>query len=92
MHGILELNDRRASRRRVLVLAASAAALGGVGWTGLAFAADAPKATQKSVSYQNHPKAGKGCNTCKAFQPPSKCKTVEGPVEAGGWCDKYVKN
>jgi hypothetical protein len=82
---------RLASRRRVLGLAAGALALGGAGAAGLAGAA-AAKASQKSVDYQSHPKAGKGCNTCNAFQPPSKCKTVESPVEAGGWCSQYKKS
>jgi hypothetical protein len=82
---------RMASRRRVLGLTAGALVVGGLGGARLATAA-AAKATQKSVSYQNHPKAGKSCNTCNAFQPPSKCKTVESPVEAGGWCDKYKAN
>ena len=82
---------RTASRRGVLVLAAGALALGSVSGAGLAAAA-AVKASQKSVDYQNHPKAGKGCNTCNAFQPPSKCKTVESPVEAGGWCSQYKKS
>jgi hypothetical protein len=80
---------RMASRRRVLQLTAGVFALSGMGVARLATAA-AAKSTQKSVDYQNHPKGGHGCNSCKAFQPPSKCKTVEGPVEAGGWCSQYV--
>ena len=59
---------------------------------GVAAAADKPKSTQKAVSYQDHPKAGKSCNTCNAFQGPNKCKTVEGYIEARGWCDKYKAN
>lgn len=90
MHSLMDLTGRRASRRGVLSLAAGVLVLAGVGSAGLAAAADKPKSTQKSVDYQNHPKAGHGCNSCKAFQPPSKCKTVEGPVEAGGWCSQYV--
>jgi hypothetical protein len=82
---------RTASRRGVLGLAAGALALGGVSAAGLA-AATAAKATHKSVDYQSHPKGGKGCNTCNVFQPPSKCKTVESPVEAGGWCSQYKKS
>lgn len=54
-------------------------------------AADSVKKSQKSVDYQGHAKGGKSCNTCNAFQPPSKCKTVEGYVEPAGWCNAYAK-
>ena len=81
---------RAASRRGVLVLAAGALALGSVSAAGLADAAAAKK-SQKSVDYQGHAKGGKSCNTCNAFQPPSKCKTVEGYVEPAGWCNLYKK-
>jgi hypothetical protein len=77
------------SRRRVLAGAARLAigtmVLGAAG-TAMAGA----KSSQKSVEYQTHPKAGKSCNTCKDFQPPAACKTVEGMVQASGWCDKYT--
>lgn len=79
-----------ASRRRVLGLTAGALVLGGLSGAGLAVAA-ADKATQKAVSYQDHPKGGKSCNQCNAFQGPNKCKTVEGYIEARGWCDKFKK-
>ena len=71
-------------------MAAGALVLGSVSLAGLA-AADAAKKSQKSVDYQGHAKGGKSCNTCKAFQPPSKCKTVEGYVEPAGWCNLYEK-
>ena len=54
-------------------------------------AVDAAKKSQKSVDYQGHAKGGKSCSNCKAFQPPSKCKTVEGYVEPAGWCNLYEK-
>jgi hypothetical protein len=82
---------RMASRRRVLCLSAWALTLSGFGFARLAVA-DAPRATQKAVSYQDHPKGGKCCNQCKASEAPTKCKTVEGYVEARGWCDKWVKS
>jgi len=80
--------DLTPSRRRVLAgavtLAAGVAALGAGGAM-----ADPAKSSQKAVEYQSHPKAGHSCNTCKDFKPPQACKTVEGPIEASGWCDKY---
>jgi hypothetical protein len=80
----------RTSRRSVLGLAAGALVVAGIGSAGFA-AADAPKKPQKSVDYQGHAKGGKSCNTCKAFQPPAKCKTVDGYVEPAGWCNLYEK-
>ena len=77
-----------ASRRQFMALTAGAIALSSVG----AATAAAAKSSQKSVSYQSHPKGGHGCNTCNAFQPPTKCKTVDGPVEASGWCSQYKAN
>lgn len=83
--------DLRTSRRRVLSsaahLALGALVLGGIAASATSAAAKSP---QKSVDYQTHPKAGHGCNTCKDFQPPTNCKSVEGPVQASGWCNKYV--
>jgi hypothetical protein len=81
----------RTSRRRVLGLAVGALVIAGSGSASAAEVAK-PKKAQKAVDYQGHPKGGKGCNTCKAFQPPSKCKTVESPVEAGGWCNLYERS
>lgn len=80
---------RAASRRRVLGLAAGALAFGALGPAALA--AVQAKSSQKAVEYQTHPKGGHGCNSCKVFQPPAACKTVEGPVQASGWCDKYAR-
>ncbi|HEX2817800.1 MAG TPA: hypothetical protein VHN39_15515 [Phenylobacterium sp.] len=81
---------RTASRRRILGLAAGALAFSGV--SAAALAAVQAKSSQKAVEYQTHPKGGHGCNSCKVFQPPTACKTVESPVQASGWCDKYARN
>jgi hypothetical protein len=81
--------DLMTSRRRVLTGAATlslaALVLGG----GSAAAATA-KSSQKSVDYQPHPKGGHGCNSCKDFIPQTSCKTVESPIQASGWCNKYA--
>jgi hypothetical protein len=76
-----------ASRRRVLAGAAGLALI--VLTAGVAQAAPA-KSSQKAVEYQTHPKAGHACNTCKDFKPPGSCKSVEGDIEASGWCNKYT--
>lgn len=82
--------DLMASRRRILsgaaTLALGALVLGGVAGT----AAASTKSSQKSVDYQTHAKGGHSCNTCKDFVPQTNCKTVEGPVQASGWCNKYT--
>ena len=79
------------SRRRVLAGAAGLA-MGAMVIGAAGTAAAAAKSSQKSVEYQTHPKAGHSCNTCKDFQPPTSCKTVEGLVQASGWCDKYTRS
>ncbi len=81
--------DLMASRRRVLAGAATLS-FAGLMLGGNAAAAAAAKSSQKSVDYQPHPKGGHGCNTCKDFVPQSNCKTVEGPIQASGWCNKYA--
>jgi hypothetical protein len=92
VHDVIAIAPRAVSRRDLVGLAAGTLALGVVGG-GLAKAATkAAKASQKSVDYQDHPKAGKSCNSCNVFQPPTGCKTVEGPVQASGWCSQYKKN
>lgn len=82
--------DLTASRRRVLTGAAGLAVGTMVlGVAGAAIAGPA-KSSQSSVEYQTHPKAGHACNTCRDFLPPQSCKTVDGYIQASGWCDKYT--
>jgi High potential iron-sulfur protein len=49
------------------------------------------KASQKAVAYQDTPKGEQSCANCRVFEPPSSCKTVEGPVSPNGWCKIYIK-
>jgi hypothetical protein len=51
----------------------------------------AKKAAHTSAGYQETANAGKSCSTCRQFQPPSSCLTVESPVSANGWCRLYAK-
>jgi anaerobic selenocysteine-containing dehydrogenase len=81
--------DLMASRRRVLTGAATLS-LAALVLGGGSAAAAAAKSSQKSVDYQTHPKGGHGCNTCKDFVPQTSCKTVESPIQASGWCNKYA--
>jgi hypothetical protein len=83
-------NGGSVSRRRVLQ--------GGVGVgaviLGVATAANAQvakKASHASAGYQETANAGKSCGTCRQFQAPSSCLTVESPISANGWCRLYAK-
>lgn len=85
--------DLNASRRRMLKSTAGLAIgtlfLGTLGVAGSVSAA-AAKMPQKAVDYQDHAKAGHSCNSCKDFQGPQSCRTVEGPIQPSGWCNKYT--
>ena len=74
------------SRRNVLRGVAGAAVVAATGER--AFAAK-PKRAQADVAYQDHPHGDERCENCEPFIPPDKCKTVEGPVTAQGWCKIY---
>jgi hypothetical protein len=77
------------SRRQVLTIAAGVA---GVSVTIVASEpAQAAKASQKIVKYQDTPKGEQRCENCVQFEAPSTCKTVDGTVAAQGWCMVYAK-
>jgi hypothetical protein len=65
---------------------ASAAAV-----VGTSTPAQAAKASQKIVKYQDTPKGDQRCENCVQFEAPSSCKTVDGTVAAQGWCMVYAK-
>ena len=81
------------SRRRALTIAAGAAGAitGAAAIVGTSSPAQAAKAAQKTVKYQDTPKGEQRCDNCALFEPPTDCKTVEGPVAAQGWCIVYAK-
>ena len=55
--------------------------------------AAAAKAQKEEVAYQDRPKAGKSCASCRQFSPTAAgkgtCAVVEGEVSANGWCAAY---
>lgn len=55
--------------------------------------ARAAKATKEDFSYQDSPKDGKSCSSCRLFTPVSTgkgtCAVIEGVVSADGWCRAY---
>jgi len=81
------------SRRRVLTIGAGAAgAVTGVAAiVGASTPAQAAKAPQKAVKYQDTPKGEQRCDNCALFEAPSSCKTVDGTISPEGWCMVYAK-
>jgi hypothetical protein len=82
------------SRRQALTIAAmgaGASITGAAAVIGTSTPAQAAKASQKAVKYQETPKGEQHCETCEQFEAPSSCKAVDGAVTAQGWCMVYVK-
>ena len=52
--------------------------------------AAAAKALKEEAAYQDRPKDGKSCSSCRQFSPaaPGKgvCAVVEGEISVKGWC------
>ena len=53
--------------------------------------AQAAKALQKVVKYQETPKGNQMCSNCKLFVAPNSCQTVDGTISPNGWCIVYQK-
>jgi hypothetical protein len=82
------------SRRQALTIAAGvagASVASAAAVVGTSTPAQAAKASQKIVKYQDTPKGDQRCENCVQFEPPSSCKTVDGTVAAQGWCMVYAK-
>ncbi len=82
------------SRRQALTIAAGvagASVASAAAVVGTSTPAQAAKASQKIVKYQDTPKGDQRCENCVQFEAPSSCKTVDGAVSAQGWCMVYAK-
>ncbi len=53
--------------------------------------AEAAKASQKVVKYQETAKGNQMCSNCKLFVAPNACQTVDGRISPDGWCMVYQK-
>jgi hypothetical protein len=85
---------RGISRRQVLTIAAGAtgaSVASAAAVIAISTPAQAAKASQKIVKYQDTPKGEQSCESCIQFEAPSSCKTVDGTVAAQGWCMVYAK-
>jgi hypothetical protein len=55
--------------------------------------AAAMKAQKEELAYQDRPKAGRSCASCRQFSATvagkGTCAVVEGEVSANGWCAAY---
>lgn len=52
------------------------------------------KTSKQAAQYQDKPKNGQECDTCRFYVPGKKmgtCQLVEGSISPKGWCQFYVK-
>ncbi len=83
--------ESRMSRRHALTVAAGMAGAATAMIIGATAPAQAAKAPQKAVKYQDTPKGDQNCEGCALFEAPSSCKTVDGTISPQGWCMVYAK-
>ena len=85
-----ETTTRRVGLIRGTRFVIGIAAAASIGWSATANAA---KADKRDFSYQDRPKDGKSCATCRLFTaaPSGKgnCAIVDGDVSPNGWCLAY---
>lgn len=48
------------------------------------------KIKKAEAQYQPRPKGQQRCEICLQFEPPGKCKIVQGPISAKGWCQYFA--
>ena len=51
---------------------------------------EADKIKQTDAHYQRYPKGPQRCQICLQFDPPEKCKIVQGPIFPQGWCQFFA--
>jgi hypothetical protein len=82
-----------ATRRTILIGAATLAGLAGLAAGTANAAGSMPKA---NVKYQDTPKDGKVCSNCVYYLPGASakakgaCKIVAGDISPNGWCNMYA--
>ncbi len=85
-----EFTTRRFGLMRGTRLLLGASIVSIVGWP---VRANAAKADKRDFSYQERPKDGKSCATCRLYSaaPSGKgnCAIVDGEVSPNGWCMAY---
>jgi hypothetical protein len=51
---------------------------------------EADKIKQTDAHYQRYPKGPQRCQICLQFNPPDRCKIVQGPIIPQGWCQFFA--
>lgn len=78
--------------RRTL-LATAVLAIGATVAPGLALMARAQaptKVSKAAAKYQGHPNGEQRCAICINFEPPNRCRFVEGDISSMGWCQLFA--
>lgn len=87
-------NDDKTARRDALKHGAQWLVGASVFWiASMPDRASATKAAKGDFFYQDKPKDGKNCGTCRLFMPADAskgtCAVVDGEVSPNGWCMAY---
>ncbi len=95
MDGVLEKEISRRTLLRGAVVAAGLALASA--FTACSHPENTGKLTKASVDYQDKPKDGEQCSSCRLFIASNTltangtCQLVEGSISPQGWCIKYIK-
>jgi len=80
--------DDGATRRRIMVQAAAAAAALGVALRPRAAQA---KLAPAEIGYQSTPKGAQRCELCMNWRAPAACILVSGTISPSGWCGLFAR-
>ena len=53
-------------------------------------AAAQEKVSKAEAMYQTRPKGQQRCGICLNFEPPNRCRFVEGEIASSGWCQFFA--
>lgn len=48
------------------------------------------KVSKAVAKYQDHPNGEQRCAICINFEPPNRCRFVEGDISPTGWCQLFA--
>lgn len=46
--------------------------------------------SKTAAKYQDHPNGQQRCEICLQFNPPDRCKLVDGAIGPHGWCQFFA--
>ena len=89
----MDADSSSISRRALLVRSIAIASLSLAGAARADAAMPGGKASKADFFYQDRPKDGKSCSTCRLFLPADggsgACALLAGPISPTGWCMGY---